>query len=349
MPDISAARCGSVFLVVSRDLDPVQNPLGGGYLIRAHDHQHFLTGKNAVPRQYVEKGMLGEKRLCKVDKVGDNAVVRVSPERGEFKAVGGLCILLCRGCFVHGIMARGVGIIFCIRAVGDDKNLNILKQTAAGKEAVALIAVYLIERLADRNSAPFQLDMNHRQTVDEHRHVIAVIVLGALALADLILVDDLHKIVVDVLFVDQSNVFARAVVAAQHLHKVLLQLLRFFGNALVLIGDAVGEKALPFAVREGAAVELLELRAQVLHQSILVTDMQIFIPLCLEHTDKFRLQLRLGLIAFGVFLDRGVFGDDGAVGAFCNDIEIRHGYGSSASRIRVSCSRNSGKSIVTVL
>ena len=156
--------------------------------------------------------------------------------------------------------------------------------------------------------------MHHWQTVDEHRHVIAVIVLGALALADLILVDDLHKIVVDVLFVDQSNVFARAVVAAQHLHKVLLQLLRFFGNALVLIGDAVGEKALPFAVREGAAVELLELRAQVLHQSILVTDMQIFISLRLEHTDKFRFELRLGLVAFGVFLDRCIFGDNGAVG-----------------------------------
>ena len=92
-----------------------------------------------------------------------------------------------------------------------------------------------------------------------------------------------------------------------------------------MIGDAVGEKALPFAVREGAAVELLELRAQVLHQSILVTDMQIFISLRLEHTDKFRLQLRLGLVAFGVFLDGGVFGYDGAVGGFCNDIEIRHG------------------------
>ena len=127
VPDISAARCGSVFLVVSRDLDPVQNPLGGGYLIRAHDHQHFLTGKNAVPRQYVEKGMLGEKRLCKVDKVGDNAVVRVSPKGGEFKAVGGFCLFLCRVRLVHGVPTGSVGIIFCIGAVGYDKNLHILK------------------------------------------------------------------------------------------------------------------------------------------------------------------------------------------------------------------------------
>ena len=167
--------------------------------------------------------------------------------------------------------------------------------------------------------------MHHRETVDEHRHIIAVIVLGALALVDLILVDDLHKIVVDVLFVDQSNVFAGAVVAAQHLHKVLLQLLRFFRDVFVIVCDAVGEKALPFAVCEGAAVELLELRAQVLHQSILVTDLQIFISLRLEHTDKFRLELRLGLVAFGVFLNRGIFGDNGAVGGFGYDVEVGHG------------------------
>ena len=191
VPDISTARCGSVFLVVSRDLDPVQNPLGGGYLIRAHDHQHFLTGKNAVPRQYVEKGMLGEKRLCKVDKVGDNAVVRVRPKGGKLKAVGGFAFLFGAVRLTDGIEPRGVGIIFCIRAVGDDKNLNILKQTAAGKEALALIAVDLVERLADRNAAPLQLDMHHRKTVDKHRHVIAVVVSCALGLRYFILIDDL--------------------------------------------------------------------------------------------------------------------------------------------------------------
>ena len=52
--------------------------------------------------------------------------------------------------------------------------------------------------------------------------------------------------------------------------------------------------------------------------------MQIFISLRLEHTDKLRLQLRLGLVAFGVLLDRGVFGGNGAVGGFGYDIEVGH-------------------------
>ena len=219
----------------------MEDALGGGDLIGTHDHEQLFAGEDAVFCEDAEEGVLGEKGLGKVDQVGDNAVIGISPERGELKAVAGFALFaLAVFGFLANIVACGIGIILGVGAVGDDKDLHILKQTAARPEAVALIALDLVERLADGDAAAFELDMHHREAVDKHRHVIAVIVLGALALADLILVDDLHKIVVDILFVDQSNVFARAVVAAQHLHKVLLQLLRFFGNALVLIGDAVG-------------------------------------------------------------------------------------------------------------
>ena len=94
VPDIASARDRTVFLVIRRDLDPVQDPLGGGNLIRAHYHQHLFGGENAVPRQDIEKGMLGKKRLCKVDQVGDNAVICVSPKRCEFKAVRCLALFL---------------------------------------------------------------------------------------------------------------------------------------------------------------------------------------------------------------------------------------------------------------
>ena len=163
-----------------------------------------------------------------------------------------------------------VGIVFRVCAVGDNKNLNVLKQTAAGKEAVALVAVDLVERLAYGNAAAFELDMYHRQTVDEHRHVIAVVMARAFGLADLILVDDLHGVVVDVLFVDQSNVLSGAVVTSQHLNKVLLQAPGFLGDTVVGVRDTVGEKALPFAVGKDIAVEPFKLLAEVVFQFVLV-------------------------------------------------------------------------------
>ena len=134
MPDIAAALDRAVLLIICCDLNAVEDAFCRGDLIRAHDHQHFFGGKNTITRQDVEQRMLGKKRLCKVDQVGNDAVVRVRPKGSELKAVGGLCFLLCCGCFVHGIMARGVGIIFCVRAVGDDKDLHILKQSAACKK-----------------------------------------------------------------------------------------------------------------------------------------------------------------------------------------------------------------------
>ena len=264
MPDITAALDRTVLLIISRHLNAVQYPLGGGDLIRTHDHQHILTGEDAVTGQDIEDRVLGEKRLGEVDQIGDDPVVRVSPERSEFKAVGGLA-LLSAGLLMHGVPARGVGVILSVRAVRDHKDLDILKEPAAGKEAVALIAVDLVERLADRDAAAFELDMYHRQTVDEDRDVIAVVVLGAVIPADLILVDDLHEVVVDILLVDQRDVLAGAVVTVQDLNIILLQTLRFLGDTVVRISDTVGEKACPLAVREGIAVQLFELNPQIAH------------------------------------------------------------------------------------
>ena len=263
MPDIAAALDRAVLLIIGRHLNTVQYPLSGGDLIRTHDHQHILAGKDAVTCQDIEDRMLGEKRLGKVDQIGDDPVVRVSPERSEFKAVGGLA-LLSAGLLMHGVPARGVGVILGVAAVRDHEDLDILKQTAPGKEAVALIAVDLVERLADRDAAAFELDMYHRQTVDEDRDVIAVVVLCTFIPADLILVDDLYIIIMDILLVDQQNVLAGAVVTAQDLNKILLQTLCFLSDTVVSIGDTVGEKACPFTVREGVAIQLFELNPQIL-------------------------------------------------------------------------------------
>ena len=77
---------------------------------------------------------------------------------------------------------------------------------------IALIPVDLVERLPDSHTAPLQLHMDHRETVDQDRHIIAVAVPRSFVLADGILVDDLKKIVVDVLLVKQSDVLGGAVI-----------------------------------------------------------------------------------------------------------------------------------------
>ena len=263
MPDIPAARDGAVLLVVRRDLDAVEDALGGDDLVRTHDHQHILRGKDAVTGQDIEERVLGEKGLGEVDQVGDDAIVRVSPERGELKAVRGLGLLLSGVRLTDRVEAGGVGIILGVNAVTDHIDLNVLKESAARGEALALIAVDLVERLADRDAAAFQLDMYHRQTVDKDRHVIAVVMHSAVASGNLILVDDLYGIVMDVLLVDQGDILCTARIKAQRISRILLQLSRFLGISLVGVRNKVAEKALPLAVREGVAVQLFELNPQI--------------------------------------------------------------------------------------
>jgi hypothetical protein len=76
------------------------------------------------------------------------------------------------------------------------------KSPGAGPEAVALVAVDLVEGLADVDAAALELDVHHRQAVDEHRDVVAVGVAsappGLAGAGHLVLVDDLQPVVVDV-------------------------------------------------------------------------------------------------------------------------------------------------------
>ena len=53
--------------------------------------------------------------------------------------------------------------------------------------------------------------MDKGQTVDENGHVIAGVVV---ALGLLVLIDDLQTVVVDVLFVDELNIFGGSVITA---------------------------------------------------------------------------------------------------------------------------------------
>ena len=179
-------------------------------------------------------------------------------------------------------------------AVRDDKYLHILIQAAGGPKAVPLVALDLVERLPDGHAPALQLDMYHRQAVDQHGHIVAHI---PVARSLLVLVDDLQMVVVDVLFVQQIDVFAGTVVLAQHLHMVALYLAGLFHDALVGAGNAILEETLPLRVGEGVVVQLLQLAAQIGDERRLVVDGQVFIALGGQHMDEFLLQRGLALVA----------------------------------------------------
>lgn len=104
-------------------------------------------------------------------------------------------------------------------AVGDDEDLDVAEQAGARPEGVALVAVDLVEGLADGHAAALELDVHQRQAVDEDGDVVAGVVGTGL---DDVLVGDLQTIVVDVPLVDEPNVLGLAVVPDEDLDVVFL-------------------------------------------------------------------------------------------------------------------------------
>ena len=90
--------------------------------------------------------------------------------------------------------------------------------------------------------------MNQRKAVDQNRHIVAVIVSRTVCLLHLILVDDLQAVVVDVLFVNQRDIFGAAIILVQHMHVIFLNLPGLFGNMFVGVGNYITEKLLPFRI-----------------------------------------------------------------------------------------------------
>ena len=139
--------------------------------------------------------------------------------------------------------------------------------------------------------------MNQWKAVDQNRHIVAVIMPCAVCLFYLILVDDLQAVVVDVLFVDQRDVFGAAIIPVQYLHIVFLNLPSLFRNMLVGVGNYITEKLLPFRIGKLVVVQLFQLAAEVSNQFILGMQRQIGIALLTQQPDKFFLQLCLALVA----------------------------------------------------
>ena len=97
------------------------------------------------------------------------------------KRVRRLAACACRRPLLVDVLTSRVvlRVVLRQRAVADHEELHVLEQARAGPEAVALVAVDLVERLADVDAAALELDVHHRQAVDEDRDVVAVATRGA--------------------------------------------------------------------------------------------------------------------------------------------------------------------------
>ena len=261
----------------------------------------------------------------KVDQIRQHTVIRIGPVGGKFKAIAGLFLFrLAVFGILDGIVAGAVGVVLGICAVGDHKNLRILVQTTARPERIPLIAVDLVERLPDGHPASLQFHMNQRKAVDQNRHIVAVIMPRTVCLLHFILVDDLQTVIVDVLFVDQRNIFGTAIIPVQHLHVIFLNLPGLFGNVLVGVGNYITEKLPPLCIRKLVVVQLFQLAAEVSNQFILGMQRQIGVALLAQQPDKLFFQFRLTLVAVRAHLGGFIGGNNGIFTRACDNIERNH-------------------------
>ena len=198
------------------------------------------------------------------------------------------------------VVARRVGVVLRLGSVGDDENLHPLEKRVARPEPVPVVPFDLIERLANRNAAFLQLDMDDGQSVHQHGHVVTEVVL---ALLFLVLVDDLKPIVVDVFGVEDHQVGVVMVVKLEIKPALFLKFGGLLLDVVFLVGENLFVEPLPFLVREWPVMErnmvqLLHLNTQVGNQIVFARQrLQVFVALRLQRLDELLLQLRLRFVS----------------------------------------------------
>jgi len=166
--------------------------------------------------------------------------------------------------------------------------------------------------------------MNYWEAVDQDRYIIAVTMPSSIVLADSVLIDDLQKIVMDILLIDQGDVLGGTVIPLQDLDEVLLDLPGLLDDMVIRIRQGILKEPVPLGIGEGIAVHGLQLLPEIRDQLCLRMDRKILIALFGKHTDEFPLQFSLTLIAVGPGLYRLIFRDNGVLRCLGNDIKIRH-------------------------
>ena len=248
MPDIAVAAV---------PVDALDYRLDGVYLVRAH-HQQFLFAchEHHVAADHLAQGALGQKGVGEAVQAGD---LPVAPVR----------VLVQRQVAFVGVEAEELAVVVgevpCIAAVADDEELHEAEQRfPVAVSGVVLVLDDLLHRLARTDRQRLQLDLRHRNAVDQQCHVVAVMaVIGV----DAQLVDDLEIVLAPVFDVDQRVLERRAVVALEG-----VALPQTAGGGEDVRGDDVLKQSAEFVIGEVHAVQSLEVFAEVPFQRRAVAD-----------------------------------------------------------------------------
>ncbi len=325
MPDVTATLNTAVLLIIVGNFDTIEDSLRGCDLVWTHNHQHILRRKNAIFCKDIQNRMLCEKGFCKINQIRNHTVIGICPETSKLKTITGLC-LACSPLlmFFFCIPSGAVGIIFCVRTVGYDKNLNIFIQSASRPERIPLITIDLVKCLTNGNSSAFQFNMYKRQAIDQYCNIITVIIFCTFICANYILIDDLQSIVMDVLFIYECDILRGTIITSQNLNIVFLYFPGLFHDMLIGIGNSIFEKSIPFCVRKLIVVQLLQFLTKIDNQIFFCVNRQIFISLFTEQTDKLLLQFRFALVTVRTLLDWLIFCDNGILRCFRYNVKVRH-------------------------
>ena len=126
-------------------------------------------------------------------------------------------------------------------------------------EALAAVAVDLVEGLTDGHPAPLELEVHQRQPVDEDRHVVAVRPCARL----LELRDDLQLIAPLVLLIDQADVTQVPIIVDEVIDIVIVELTRLGHGILTGLVEVFVHEALPLGLAKVDAIECLQLPPDV--------------------------------------------------------------------------------------
>ena len=272
MPYISACIDRTQHTLVGSDAYLLNDGFGSGNLIRSHHHQFAVCREDTIPREDIENRMFGKERSRKIIQVPNDIILSIRPIRGELKRIasfGGFLDLLLAGLvrpfavLYLRFVTRGVGVILGVRTIGDNEQLDILKQSAIRPKRIIAVSLDLIESLTYRHTSTLEFDMYHRQTINENRHVVPCAVF---AFCGRVLMNDLQAVLEDMRLVNQFDVLKTGVVLFDVLQlgsTVVLQQFGFVGNRCAFVRELRTEETFPLIVGKLDMIEFLQLLAEI--------------------------------------------------------------------------------------
>ena len=127
-----------------------------------------------------------------------------------------------------------------------------------------------------------------------------------------VLVHHLQTVIVDILLINQGDIHGSAVLTGKVLHMILLNLTGLFHDSIVVIGNFMFEKAVPFFVGKAILIEPLQLHAEIVDQSIFAVNSNVFVTLFHQHFNECLFQCRFTLVRIRAFYLRFVLSHNGA-------------------------------------